>query len=84
MLDERKAAILLAIVREYIATGQPVGSALVAREPTVQVSSATVRNEMAVLEQEGYLHQPHTSAGRVPTDKAYRVFVDHLTTPAVC
>jgi heat-inducible transcriptional repressor len=81
MLDERKAAILLAIVREYIATGQPVGSALIAREPGVQVSSATVRNEMAVLEQEGYLQQPHTSAGRVPTDKAYRVFVDHLTTP---
>jgi heat-inducible transcriptional repressor len=81
MLDERKAAILLAIVREHIATGQPVGSALIAREPGVQVSSATVRNEMAVLEQEGYLQQPHTSAGRVPTDKAYRVFVDHLTTP---
>jgi heat-inducible transcriptional repressor len=81
MLDERKGAILLAIVREYIATGQPVGSALIAREPSVQVSSATVRNEMAVLEQEGYLQQPHTSAGRVPTDKAYRVFVDHLTTP---
>jgi heat-inducible transcriptional repressor len=81
MLDERKAAILLAIVREHIATGQPVGSAHVAREPGVRVSSATVRNEMAVLEQEGYLQQPHTSAGRVPTDKAYRVFVDHLTTP---
>ena len=81
MLDERKDAILLAIVREYIATGQPVGSALIAREPGVHVSSATVRNEMAVLEQEGYLQQPHTSAGRVPTDKAYRVFVDHLTTP---
>lgn len=81
MLDERKAAILLAIVREHIATGQPVGSSHVAGEPRVQVSSATVRNEMAVLEQEGYLRQPHTSAGRVPTDKAYRVFVDHLATP---
>jgi heat-inducible transcriptional repressor len=81
MLDERKAAILLAIVREHIATGQPVGSAHVAGGLSVKVSSATVRNEMAVLEQEGYLRQPHTSAGRVPTDKAYRVFVDQLATP---
>lgn len=81
MLDERKTAILRAVVHEYIETAQPVGSTHVANAPGVQVSSATVRNEMAVLEQEGYLAQPHTSAGRVPTDKGYRFFVDHLTQP---
>jgi heat-inducible transcriptional repressor len=79
MLDERKTAILRAVVQEYIATAQPVGSTHVANAPGVKVSSATVRNEMAVLEQEGYLVQPHTSAGRVPTDKGYRLFVDGLT-----
>ena len=79
MLDERKTAILRAVVQEYIATAQPVGSTHVANAPGVKVSSATVRNEMAVLEQEGYLVQPHTSAGRVPTDKGYRFFVDGLT-----
>lgn len=81
MLDERKAAILRAVVEEYIHTAQPVGSAHVARSASVAVSSATIRNEMAVLEQEGFLVQPHTSAGRVPTDKGYRFFVDHLTRP---
>ena len=81
MLDERKTAILSAVVQEYIATAQPVGSTHVADAPGVRVSPATVRNEMAVLEQEGYLVQPHTSAGRVPTDKGYRFFVDHLTAP---
>ncbi|MEX2627467.1 MAG: heat-inducible transcriptional repressor HrcA, partial [Ilumatobacteraceae bacterium] len=81
MLDERKTAILGAVVQEYVATAQPVGSTHIARAPSVQVSPATVRNEMAVLEQEGYLIQPHTSAGRVPTDKGYRFFVDHLTRP---
>lgn len=79
MLDERKTAILRAVVQEYIGTGQPVGSSHIANAPGINVSSATVRNEMAVLEQEGYLVQPHTSAGRVPTDKGYRFFVDHLT-----
>ncbi len=83
MLDERKTAILRAIVQEYIATAQPVGSTHIAAAPGVQVSSATVRNEMAVLEQEGYLAQPHTSAGRVPTDKGYRFFVDHITSPGL-
>lgn len=78
MLDERKTAILRAVVREYIETGQPVGSNHLVRAQGVSVSSATIRNEMAVLEQEGFLHQPHTSAGRVPTDKGYRHFVDHL------
>jgi heat-inducible transcriptional repressor len=79
MLDERKAAILRAVVEEYIETAQPVGSSHIA--PAVSVSSATVRNDMATLEQEGYLLQPHTSAGRVPTEKGYRYFVDTLATP---
>lgn len=83
MLDERKTAILRAIVQEYISTAQPVGSSHVAAAAGLQVSSATVRNEMAVLEQEGYLVQPHTSAGRIPTDKGYRFFVDSLTDPGV-
>jgi heat-inducible transcriptional repressor len=81
MLDERKAAILRAVVEEYIETAQPVGSAHVAQAAQTQVSSATIRNEMAVLEREGYLVQPHTSAGRIPTDKGYRFFVDQLTGP---
>jgi heat-inducible transcriptional repressor len=81
MLDDRKAAILRAIVAEYIETAQPVGSGHVARQAGLAVSPATVRNEMAVLEREGYLAQPHTSAGRIPTDKGYRFFVDQLTEP---
>jgi heat-inducible transcriptional repressor len=80
-LDERKAKILQAVVEEYIDTAQPVGSGHVAKAPGVQVSSATVRNDFAVLEAEGYLAQPHTSAGRVPTEKGYRFFVDHLGGP---
>jgi heat-inducible transcriptional repressor len=79
MLDDRKTAILRAVVEEYIATAQPVGSSHIAASDGVQVSSATVRNDMAFLEQEGYLAQPHTSAGRIPTDKGYRFFVDNLT-----
>jgi heat-inducible transcriptional repressor len=81
MLDERKSAILRAVVEEYIDTAQPVGSGHVASASGVDVSSATVRNEMAGLEAEGYLRQPHTSAGRVPTEKGYRFFVDHLRQP---
>jgi heat-inducible transcriptional repressor len=81
MLDDRKTAILSAVVQEYIATAVPVGSSHIASVSGVGVSSATVRNEMAVLEQEGFLVQPHTSAGRVPTDKGYRFFVDHLASP---
>jgi heat-inducible transcriptional repressor len=77
-LDQRKAAILRAVVQQYIETAQPVGSTAVAARPDVGVSSATVRNEMTVLEREGYLAQPHTSAGRVPTEKGYRFFVDGL------
>jgi heat-inducible transcriptional repressor len=82
-LDARKAAILEAVVSEYIGTAQPVGSQHVADASGVKVSSATVRSEMAALEHEGYLVQPHTSAGRIPTDKGYRFFVDHLTEPGV-
>ena len=81
MLDTRKAAILKAVVEEYIETAQPVGSATVARVPELGVSSATVRNEMGVLEREGFLVQPYTSAGRIPTDKGYRFFVDSLSRP---
>lgn len=78
MLDDRKAAILHAVVQEYIQTAQPVGSGRIASAPGVEVSSATVRNEMVQLEEQGYLAQPHTSAGRVPTDKGYRFFVDRI------
>jgi heat-inducible transcriptional repressor len=81
MLDDRKASILRAVVREYIETAQPVGSARVARTGSLGVSSATVRNDMAALEREGYLAQPHTSAGRIPTDRGYRFFVDQLAAP---
>jgi heat-inducible transcriptional repressor len=80
-LSARRAAILEAIVTEYIGTAEPVGSAHVANAPGVKVSSATVRSEMVALEHDGFLVQPHTSAGRIPTDKGYRFFVDHLTTP---
>jgi heat-inducible transcriptional repressor len=76
--EERRAAILHAVVEEYIHTAQPVGSGHVSANPSIGVSSATVRNDMVQLEADGYLHQPHTSAGRVPTDKGYRFFVDQL------
>jgi len=78
MLDERKAAILRAVVEGYIETAQPVGSGHIARNGDIPVSPATVRNDMAHLEREGYLDHPHTSAGRIPTAKGYRFFVDHL------
>ena len=83
MLDERKSAILRAIVEEYIQTAQPVGSNHVVAATNVQVSSATIRNDMVALERDGYLQQPHTSAGRVPTEKGYRFFVDHLGEPGL-
>jgi heat-inducible transcriptional repressor len=83
MLDERKASILRAVVEEYIQTAQPVGSGHVAAAPGVNVSSATVRNDMAALEAEGFLAQPHTSAGRIPTEKGYRYFVDALARPSL-
>ncbi len=81
-LDERKAAILRTVVTDYVETAQPVGSSQVARDPAIDVSPATIRSDMAALERSGYLSHPHTSAGRVPTDKGYRFFVDHLDSPA--
>lgn len=78
-MESRKAEILRAIVEEYVETAQPVGSQTVARSRRLGVSSATIRNDMTVLERDGYLVQPHTSAGRIPTDLGYRYFVDHFT-----
>lgn len=78
-LDPRKLTILRAIVAEYVANGEPVGSKRVVGAARLDVSAATVRNEMAALEELGYITQPHTSAGRIPTDKGYRRFVDALT-----
>ena len=77
-LDDRKLAILRAIVTEYVSMREPVGSRALVDRYHLDVSPATVRNDMAVLESEGYITQPHTSAGRVPTDKGYRLFVDKL------
>lgn len=78
MLDERKLAILRAIVTDYVSSQEPVGSRALVERHNLNVSPATVRNDMAVLEEEGYIMQPHTSAGRIPTDKGYRLFVDRL------
>src|SRR3954463_1935855 len=75
-LSDRSRRLLATLVREYIETGEPVSSQVLAHESGLGVSSATVRNALAQLEEAGYVHQPHTSAGRVPTDRAYRVFVD--------
>jgi heat-inducible transcriptional repressor len=77
-MEDRKAAILRAVVEEYVETAQPVGSQTIARSESLGVSSATIRNDMTILEREGYLVQPHTSAGRIPTDLGYRYFVDHF------
>ena len=78
-LDDRKLDVLRAIVEDYVATQEPVGSRALVERHQLRVSAATVRNDMAVLEDEGYLRQPHTSAGRVPTDRGYRLFVDKLS-----
>src|SRR5918993_4329230 len=77
-LDDRKLDVLRAIVEDYVATQEPVGSKALVDRHHLGVSPATIRNDMAVLEEEGYIAQPHTSAGRVPTDKGYRLFVDRL------
>mgnify|MGYP001317647013 CR=1 FL=1 len=77
-LDERKLKILQAIVRNYLETGEPVGSRTISRYTDLNLSSATIRNEMADLEDLGYILQPHTSAGRIPSDKGYRLYVDAL------
>jgi heat-inducible transcriptional repressor len=79
-LDDRKLEVLRAIVDDYVATQEPVGSRALVERHHLRVSPATVRNDMAVLEEEGYIRQPHTSAGRVPTDRGYRLFVDKLST----
>ena len=80
MLQSRRLLVLRAVVEDYIRSQEPVGSNAVASKHDLGVSSATVRNDMAALEDEGYLTQPHTSAGRVPTEKGYRYFVDQLAT----
>jgi len=77
-MDERKLKILAAVVDEYILTGEPVGSKAIAKVPGINVSAATIRNDMSVLEQLGYLEQPHTSAGRIPTFIGYRLYIDKL------
>lgn len=77
--EDRRFEVLRAIVSDYVATQEPVGSKNIVERHQLGVSSATVRSDMAVLEDEGYIAQPHTSAGRIPTDKGYRLFVDRLT-----
>lgn len=78
VLDARKATILRTVVQEHILTGQPIGSGHLSGTSGLAVSSATIRNDMSVLEREGYLTHPHTSAGRIPTDRGYRYFVDSI------
>lgn len=77
-LDERKMKILQAIIRTYLETGEPVGSRTISKYTDLNLSSATIRNEMSDLEELGYIVQPHTSAGRIPSDKGYRLYVDEL------
>src|ERR1700748_2870036 len=76
--DDRRFQVLHAIVADFVATKEPIGSKSLVERHNLGVSSATVRNDMAVLEAEGYITQPHTSSGRVPTEKGYREFVDRL------
>ncbi|HWG95292.1 MAG TPA: heat-inducible transcriptional repressor HrcA [Mycobacteriales bacterium] len=80
VLDDRKLEVLRAIVEDFVSTNEPVGSKALAERHRLGVSPATVRNDMAALEEEGYITHPHTSAGRIPTDKGYRLFVDRLST----
>ena len=77
-LDDRKLKILQAIIKNYLETGEPVGSRTISKYTDLNLSSATIRNEMADLEELGYIVQPHTSAGRIPTDKGYRLYVDTM------
>ncbi|HUK67588.1 MAG TPA: heat-inducible transcriptional repressor HrcA [Streptosporangiaceae bacterium] len=79
MLDDRKLEVLRTIVEDYVSTNEPVGSKALVDRHSLDVSPATIRNDMAILEEQGYITQPHTSAGRVPTDKGYRLFVDRLS-----
>ena len=80
IVDDRKLKILAAVVDEYVRTGEPVGSKAISKLDNINVSAATIRNDMAALEQMGYLEQPHTSAGRVPTFMGYRLYIDELMT----
>ena len=80
MTTDRRLEILRAIVDEYVQTKEPVGSKAIADKRSLGISPATIRNEMAVLEEEGLITQPHTSAGRIPTDRGYRLFVDKIAT----
>jgi heat-inducible transcriptional repressor len=80
VLDDRKLEVLRAIVQDFVSTNEPVGSKALVERHHMTVSPATVRNDMAALEDDGYITQPHTSAGRVPTEKGYRLFVDRLST----
>ena len=77
-LSERKTKILYAIIKDYLETGEPVGSRTISKKTDLNLSSATIRNEMSDLVEMGYIVQPHTSAGRIPTDKGYRFYVDML------
>ena len=77
-LDGRKVTILKAIIKTYLETGEPVGSRTISKYSDLKLSSATIRNEMSDLEEMGYILQPHTSAGRIPSDKGYRFYVDQL------
>lgn len=77
-LDERKVTILKAIIKTYLETGEPVGSRTISKYTDLKLSSATIRNEMSDLEELGYIVQPHTSAGRIPSDKGYRFYVDQI------
>lgn len=77
-MNDRKLKILAAVIDEYILTGEPVGSKVIASKPDINVSAATVRNDMAMLEQLGFLEQPHTSAGRIPTFSGYRLYIDKI------
>ena len=77
-LDERKVKILKAIIKNYMDTGEPVGSRTISKYLDTKWSSATIRNEMSDLEEMGYIIQPHTSAGRIPSDKGYRFYVDQI------
>ncbi|MGH3493095.1 MAG: DeoR family transcriptional regulator, partial [Sciscionella sp.] len=77
--DDRRFEVLRAIVADYVANQEPVGSKAIVDRHNLGVSSATVRNDMAALEDDGYITQPHTSAGRIPTDKGYRRFVDKIS-----
>jgi len=77
-LDDRKIKILKAVIQNYLETGEPVGSRTISKDADLNLSSATIRNEMADLEELGYIIQPHTSAGRIPSDKGYRLYVDNM------